>query len=334
VSSSGVSIDTSGAVVRGQYFGVFPFFTRYERDDDARAELVYDLVITKPDGEVWFEAEDLEGHRGAAPDPRNVLLASQLVRACFEPEDELGSYRFDVTAHDLTAGTSAAYAETIELVACAPGDGFSSREELWNWMHGLFDTRDPERAVPGLLDHGEDEGTDLGFFRHVFEQNGWLIDPLLVELSERPADERELALRVLASCTTLPEDFDEQLAEPDRERFQELRSEAYDPLVDPIRGRDDVNALWGMYVAGRRFAPIERLLLALSPEETGVVADLVLTTSDGIEVPLARVVPKVVRTLLERGLAWDPHAEGYARWLHAQELPEGLWTELDTLLGE
>ena len=329
-------ITASDEVFRHQYFEVFLFLTGFEVDEDSLADIRYDLLVSSPDGSVWYEDQDIVALEGEAS-PDYPQLAANGIQACFEPEDQFGTYTVRVEVRDTVGDSTTVLEETVELVEFELGPSFEDRDEYRAWQYDPALHESPERAVHGLLEFGGADGMDPGFFREMFESNTWLLESLLAELPDQDAATRARVFDVLSRCPSFQIELGENFSSSDKEVWSELREQVYDPLELPIRGREDLNELWGMFVAGRRIAPLYRLCLALAPDETGVVADTtVYSEKHDIDVPMSRVVPKYVRLMFERDLAYSESlTHAYLEGLvESGNLPDKALAELNALLTE
>jgi hypothetical protein len=157
----------------------------------------------------------------------------------------------------------------------------------------------------------------MGFFRTLLTANPWLVPILVEKIGDLEAGTRHDVLRVLARTDRQAKGLDEKLDESGQAEWKELTSKPmHDPLRDPIEGREDLNDLFGNFLASGKFAPVERLCDALAPEGTDVVADTTIhEKTTGIDVPLNKVVPVFVAKQIA---GWpDPLFRSYCDWIIA-----------------
>lgn len=338
--SEGVTMSGTDEVVRKQYFALYPFFTNPTRDEEGRARVRFEARILKPDATTYFEAPDFGTYEGRIGDPKGVFLSRSILHACFEPGDANGTYAVELVAHDLASGKKAHARREITLVDYREGAAFADGDELGRWVDGYFEAPDPRRAIPALrafAEHGlesEKPRDGRGFLREVFEANHWLYAELIARDAKLSTNERAALLWLLARSTYDATAYVTKLAPDDSKRWSAIRAEQSDPLEEPIAGREDVNELWGMYLASRRFAVFERLCLTLAGDETGAVASETVKAND-LEVPLHLVVSSVVGGLLERMAKADGTTLNYLEWASAQDsFPKSVRAAIDEVLAD
>lgn len=327
----------SNRVVRGQHFAPHVFVTHPAIDGDGMARIRQDLRILRPDGTVYFENIDLDAHSG--PYRKGLVLRTQMrLGVFFEPEDALGTYRVEATVRDQVAGTSSSGSASIELVEYEQGEGFSSKEDLELWLTGYRSEPDPSRLVPAVLAVGrggweQERGKLHGALRDLFDCNAWLLPELLAQLQDADDATRHWILWIASRQPGAGFELASQLDGADLALWNEF-SAAHDPLVDPVRGREDLNELWGMYWPRRSITPVIRLCSLLSGVETGSVADILLPSAEFPDgVPLWMVVTDASTRILVQGIEWDPLVRDYCEAiLESEEAQPGVRRKLLTLL--
>lgn len=340
--SEGVSAPSTGRVVRKQYFTLYPFFGGVASDDQGRERVRIDVKIIKPDGKPYYEAADMDGHDAPAGRHGGVLLSKELITACFEPEDALGRYEIEVTARDVVSGRSSTAKHALQLVEYADGADFDDDEELEAWFGGYFERPAPERAIPALLAYcangweSEKPHDARGFLREVFEDNHWLFTELFARFESLDESTRRAVLWLLARSSCESKAFVKELGQADRALWKAIGASFRDPVAEPISSRVDLNEVWSMYLASRRYVLIERLCAALAPGETGVVDESTIRNEElEVDVPLRMVVPTVVAGMLRELARTDAVTRAYLEWTRAHEsTPKGVRKELALILDE
>ena len=333
-----VQIPASDRVFRHQFFGVYLFFTDYALTPEGLCSIEYDVSITRPDGSVFYENTGLPGFGGPVGSGESSLLSQQGVFACFEPEDPIGDYTVSVEVRDLIGETSSVLSSVLTQAEYVEGAPFEDDELAYAALFGPGRMPIVEQVIPAFLTIARgsgwsSDGTKRGSFRAVFEANHWLLARLLQRYADQDEPTRRAILWLLARSSF--DGDDAGVRDLDPELWEELASSGHDPLVDPIRGRTDVNELWGMYAVSHRFEPFLRLCLTLSTE-TGVVAEETLHVEDlGVDVPLSDVVRRVVESMLEEDLSRAPFSREYGLFLSANEgIPPGVREALSRIYGD
>src|SRR5262249_21747490 len=121
-------------VVRGQHFGIYPFFSGYALDEHGGVRVALDLRIARPDGKTYFEERAAKALDRPGGDGTSLLLPGDIRFVFFDPPDPLGTYSVHIDAHDLVGGTSTTVEGSIQLVEYKPGAGFNSANELNAWF--------------------------------------------------------------------------------------------------------------------------------------------------------------------------------------------------------
>jgi hypothetical protein len=333
-----LSVISSGQVVRGQIFGIYPCFSGCALDEHGNVHVTLDLRIVRPDGKTYFEEKGVDALEMSGGDGTSLLLPKDIRFVSFDPPDPLGSYAVHLEAHDLVGRRSVSADATVRLVEYKEGSGFENSAKLNEWFGAYLADPAPARLIPALRAFAvggwsKELECGRGAFRDLFEANQWLFPILFAKFSKEDATTRELALWLLARSSYAVQPLVKLLNKEDLAVWDRVSAE-HDPLKDPIEGRDDLNDLWGMYIPCRRLAPLVRLCMALAPEETGVVANRSIhDAKNGVDVPLGKVIVIVAPRILVRVIAWDPIARAYCVGLQsAEKLPEGVRSALQALL--
>src|SRR5260221_6314402 len=287
----------------------------------------------KPDGTSYHEQKDVVGHTGLAGDGKDVLLARDLLHVSFDPPDPLGKYTVTIVVHDESNDTTASETQTVRLVEDIQGDSFSSAEDIGKWITEYFESPHPERAIAALTslelltakEKGDEDESDFTaarvFFHEVFEGNPWLYPRLIAGYAKYEPAGRKAALEVLsrASCDTKA--LVASLDKNDLRAWKGFSARPLrDPLSDPITDPAHLDALWEMFLATGKFAPIYRLCEALAPEETGAVPDQAYSPKKGEpDSSLRPLIHQLAEWSIGSNAEQHPLVKSYCEWILSQE---------------
>ena len=95
------SIDPVDTAVRGQPVFTVIVFYGPTRDEKGQANVMYDLVVRRPDGSVYSERKDLVGYQAPAPaNERMLTLGRNFLNINVGPDDPTGKYSIEAIVRD------------------------------------------------------------------------------------------------------------------------------------------------------------------------------------------------------------------------------------------
>lgn len=332
-NDTGVHLPEATTVVRGQTLSAYVFFTHWSTRLDGTVDVDYDLRIKRPNGGLYKTEELLRGHMGSVGKDENILLCDQIFDVAFAPEDALGEYTVIVSLRDNAAQTMSKTEKTIQLVDYSEGAPVDDAKKFESWMHGYFESPEPLRAIPTLtaLGHAgywkdaQMPSTSTAFFAQIFADDTWLVPKLLEKYDVQEAETKRLILWILAQSSFDAKAFVAGLHGADKEAWDKLRAaDPHDPLLDPITKAAHVDQLWGVFFARGKFAVIQKLADALSPELTEAIGD----------VPEKAELQKAVAASLRTYARNELLVHGYCEWIMANDATtDGVRDALKKSLG-
>jgi len=278
-SEHGLRVKSVSKVVCRQQFEVYVFAVGYATGPKGRTDLRYDVKITRPDGESYFEEKGLELCVAEGMPEQNVQLAKQGVAVSFDPPDPKGEYLVQVKLHDAIAKNTSATEGKISLVEIPEARGFKDEEEFEAWMEGYYMAAEPTRAIEaiaftaeaGLLGGKEPSAGVRSFLRTVCSGNKFLEPFLLERFPKLNHAARVAALDVLADAGYDKASFLAAASEDERKEFgARAKTAPRDPLTGTILSEDQLQEIWGMFYATGAYAPIERVAKSLVFDEREV----------------------------------------------------------------
>lgn len=103
------SIDPVDTAVRGQPVFTVVIFSGPAHDDKGQSNVLYNLVLRRPDGSIYSERKDLTGYQATAPtDERMLILGRMFLNINIGPDDPAGNYTVEATVRDEVGKVSVA----------------------------------------------------------------------------------------------------------------------------------------------------------------------------------------------------------------------------------
>lgn len=211
-------LKTASRVHRGDTVTALVFFMRCAVNEVGNCRVEGDFRILKPDGSVYADEKGLDVWRDLPyPDEGFVQLSHTNLGLLVEPDDPLGTYRFEVVVRDLLAEREIRLYQDLDVVA---DDEQADRDpppyratptlDSDAFMQGYYQEPAPDviptfiRVVggnPQFLD-GESSPPLVAFLAVVFADNPDSLDGWQSVIAEMPAEARE----VLGQAVVLAED--------------------------------------------------------------------------------------------------------------------------------
>lgn len=198
------------------------------------------LRISTVDGAGVTEVlgEDIPAWDGELPPPGILVVSRALPEFALDDEEALGTTQVIVEARDAGSGKTSRSEAALELVPWTYGEAPADAEAFSRWMGTYHQAFQPAQAVRAYLEYADVEDKQskswnfamLGFFRTVFQSAPWLVDHLVARHD---------------ACD-------------DAQRMKLFP----DPYAT-ITGPQQLDLLWGEFLASGRYAPIRQLITAL-----------------------------------------------------------------------
>ena len=152
-SAPEISIITE--IQKGQRFCVNVFFRNFKVGSNDSVDIVYDIVIKKPNGDDYDKSLNVKGASGEIQDSNVILLAESFIVVEFEPKDPYGIYTIIVEARDEVSGQKCMETATIELQEWTLGASPSNIEEYGKWVTEYYKDPNPGEAIYAYLKYME-----------------------------------------------------------------------------------------------------------------------------------------------------------------------------------
>jgi hypothetical protein len=258
---------------RGQQAFVIPFAHNYAVDALEKADLTYEIRVHKPDGSLDGAPHSLPLWQETVAGTGLVLFPQITLGFVAEPQDPVGTYRFDVTVFDHLAGETRELSSTLLLEDYAP-PALPADFDPDSWFNRYYQAPTPELALPALATFFAKLPADkrvgaipplLGFYDQILRDNAWLLPAFATRLSSAPADEAFALSLVLGyhlrATETPPPGIDDLLWR----RLADFRRHEWPSApATPLLRAAQLDALWGAFFASGLYEPLRRLIEPLA----------------------------------------------------------------------
>lgn len=268
----------TGKVVRGQSVHILVSAGRFGVDAAGNAEVNYRVSFVRPDGSAGAKTEELKLiPRATGRDPRFINRAVEMAVFLAGADDPLGTWRMTVDATDAISGTTVRKERPLEV--CGDEllqEPLPSGTDAGRWLMNYHNRPAPQQLLAALKEFAEhppagakptldiENGSWLGFFEQVMQDNPWLLPHVVARLSQAEGRERELLATSLAYAKRDDLSFFKTLPEPAREAFMPRRVQSWPvPPAQPLSGTQ-LDVLWGRFFASGSYAPLRELVGVLS----------------------------------------------------------------------
>lgn len=267
-----VKVNNTGTVFREQDFILAIMITGYNVNADNKANLVYDIEITRPDGKIYESIKDIPAIENKKVNPEYVLMSEGKLKIFFESDKPLGKYDIKVTLKDLVSKEEKQLSGKIELQEYKGVTGIDSMDELENWMQGYYQSPSPEKAIHAYLFYASNKasGNDTSFapaftyFLHVVNNNRYLLPHVIRIYPEQDLKTKIYLIYLLRYADYDASDFLSKLEGKEKEVYEGIKDKPYgiDPY-DSIEDAAQLDMLWGEFFATGSIKPIKRLIHVL-----------------------------------------------------------------------
>ncbi len=268
---TGPQIPSTNSVMKKQYFFLYSLFWNMATDTSAKANVVYDIKVTSPDGKVYFHQEGLEGAVGDIGEPKGIQLSKSFVRICFEPEDSYGTYLIDCKIRDLVNMTEKVQTQNIELREKL-GPIQKMDDKVFSEMFSkYFQAPSPEYTLDAYMYYANGALSKkdssfmpvLGFFLEILNNNDFLV-PIIESDFEKQTARGQLFLIYLLKYTAKDNsNFLTKLTGDNQSIYQKIKDSKLPSFDGDITDPSQLDMLWGKFLASGRYDPILQLVKVL-----------------------------------------------------------------------
>ncbi len=271
-SESIVKVNSTKTVFREQKFILTIMLTDYSVDADGKANMIYDIEITRPDGKIYETIKDITAIGKKKVNPRLILLSENNLKVFFESDKPLGQYDIKVTMKDLVNKEEKQLTGKIELTKYNSDTGIDSADKLDNWMQGYHLSPSPEKAIHAYLFYANSEASEkessfapvFTYFLHVINNNKYLLPHIVSIYPEQNLKTKIYLLYLLRYADYDAADFFSKLEGKEKEVYEGIKDKPYgrNPY-DTIENASQLDMLWGEFFATGSIKPILRLIHVL-----------------------------------------------------------------------
>ena len=270
-SETGPQISNTNSVMKKQYFFLYSSFWNIATDASGKANVVYDIKVTSPDGKVYFHQEDLEGAVGDIGDAKGIRLSKSFVGICFEPEDAYGTYQIDCKIRDLVNMTEKVQTQSIELrEKLNPGQKMD--DKVFSEMLGkYFQAPSPENTLDAYMYYANGALSKkdssfmpvLGFFLEILNNNDFLVPIIESDFDKQTARGQLFLIYLLKYTTKDNSNFLTNLTGENQSIYQKIKDSKLPSFDGDITDPSQLDMLWGKFLASGSYDPILRLVRVL-----------------------------------------------------------------------
>lgn len=262
-------------VMKKQYFTILLFVKGCKTDANMMANVEYDIKITNPDREIYFERTGLVSVSKQVMNTKRILLSEQSLKMCFKTEDPVGKYTIEVKVRDNIAQKSKGKKITIELINYQYQNFFASEYSFEDWLTNYYKSPTPQRAIDGFLYYAKSRLPDkktsnyksIAFFVEVFNNNSYLF-PYLMELyHHQDLRTKTHILYLLRYCNVDMQSFKMKISETELSLYKRLSTTSLPNPYGKITDTAQVNMLWGIFFASGKYRPIKKLVETLDVDK-------------------------------------------------------------------
>ena len=275
-------ISSVKTVHKNQKFAVIPEFRGMANDKDNHCDVVYDLKVVKPNGQVWFEKTDLNARKGVLDSKDMAYSASLVYKMAFEDEDATGTYTIITTFKDLvgkqdfTTKSKIKLEEQYKKYKC-------NKEILDDYINDYYKNPEPEKAIDYYLYVSDIvlSGTDavftpgMAFFAYIFNNNEYLIPHLYEVYPKQSQKTKESIILLLSKLNYDSKDFMNKLSGLESQYYGIACRDTSSVTVPEgeITDVSELTKLWGEFFATGCYKPIYRIVSALDNADYHGVLD-------------------------------------------------------------
>ena len=239
---------------------------------DGNVKIYYDLEITSPDNSVYLSNTNIKA-LDMNISQKNILMAEEQLKICFEPEDMYGIYQINITIHDEIGQLNYTLSANIELLENIEGGEFNNDEEYSEWMMNYYKNPRPQDAIDAYQYYIQSEMSQndnsfppmLGFYKEIFQDNLYLLDRVIKEYDNYNLRSKIFFTHLLYYLNHEKSNtFLESLTGKGLWVYNELQQCDREYITDPIVNPMQLDYLWGSFFAAGKYEHIITLVNALS----------------------------------------------------------------------
>jgi hypothetical protein len=298
---------------------------------DARGEghVMVALHETLPSGEPGMQEQDIPAWSGPVPAGDMVLKSKSQLGLSYDATDPLGRHVLKLVAVDGVSGAEVEREVALDLVAWSYGEKPASEQEFEAWYQSYHQAPQPAQAVRAFLEYAQlTQGEDwnfamVGLFRTIFDDDPWLLDPLVRTARGLDADKQARTATLLGLMGQLDR-LDALYAQPEQaQQVRELMKKV--KLPDPygeLVNAGQLDLLWGEFFASGRYRPVRQIVRAFNDVAGGDPVALYRIsekTDEDRATLLRRVAAQSAVWSFNSNVRQHPVVREFARWMLAHE---------------
>ncbi len=277
VSSSTPKISIAEHVFKKQYFYVTAIASDFALDAEGRANVTYSIFITSPNGSSYAEQKDLPLIQGMVTNKTNLQMSNNVLKICFEENDEFGKYVIGIEIIDHVSGEQKKLQSNLKLVELPSYKDTKVKNDadFSTWISTYYQHQKPEEALSYYLYYAKSKLSDnessfwpvFSIFMEIAKNNAYLL-PQITECYVKQDLKTKIYLLYLLRYSGIgTADFYEQLEGDEKKTYLKLKDspdkDFYGEITDPAQ----LDMLWGTFTASGSYEPILKLIQTLDYEK-------------------------------------------------------------------
>ena len=255
-------------VVRQQYFTILVFFENYQLNDQALANITYDIKIENPQKGIYHQQKRIHAIHEKIEHPGDVLLSKTNLKVCFEPKDLFGTYVVTLMVTDENSKKTSKNSSSITLAPFDDTVYFKDDDSFLTWSAHYFSNPAPNKAVDAYIYYSKSELSEtedgfipmFSFFLEVFGANPYLVPHLIERYAGQDERTRILIIYLLRYLSYDAGDFLNSLEGKDKEVYQKILLEKFPRSQDVISSPTHLDIQWAAFLATGSIDPIRNLI--------------------------------------------------------------------------
>lgn len=266
------NIATTGKVYQDEFFFINVVFGNYKADKNGHMNVVYDIKVTNPENEIYFQQKDIPAIETDGLNPKGVYIARGNIKINLEKDKPLGKYKVEAVLKDKIEGSDKKLEGDFQLAEFEGEEPVKNDDELGEWMMNYYKKPEPGKVLANYLYYGKSALSEsdssfvpmFAFVLNVFNNNMFLV-PIALEEYKKVDLKAKLYLLWLFRYSDYDfKDFFAGLKGDEKTAYEKIKDGEY--VKNPYKSIEDggqLDALWGEFFATGSYKPVKRLVEVL-----------------------------------------------------------------------
>jgi len=279
-----LAVKSADSVSVGQGFKILLFVSNCKSDRDGQGNVLYDLLIKKPDRQIYYEKKDMIAVAGSLKG-RNEILSKTNVGLKFEACDKKGKYQIIIRVRDLAEGHESRAVSSIILRDFKECSEFTDGNLFMKWMENYYKNPAPENVVCAFIYFSEAERSAdktqfefcMSFFAEVYKNNKFLVPRITHKFRKMDKRARLYLIHLLGSIGDIPDDLQRQMSVNEKKYSLYITQKRMLCSYTAAEKRKKMLRLKAEFFASGAFLPVMKMSELMTTGETPGSSSLLLT---------------------------------------------------------